>query len=118
MSTHEAVEIKDMSEDEAVQLFRQCAKLTQISDQQSPVLFAIVKELGCLALAVTLAGSYVYKTPGMSSDLSRYLEEFREHRERLLDRKAHRLVHQYGESVLTTWQISFSAVIEAKDLMI
>ncbi|KAK5082568.1 hypothetical protein LTS08_008833 [Lithohypha guttulata] len=110
MSMQDAVEVKDMSEDEAVQLFRQCARLKQTHEQHRHEVVAIVQELGCLALAVTLAGSYVHETPGISSDLGRYLKEFQEHRERLLGQKAHRLVHRYGESVLSTWEISFSTV--------
>jgi tetratricopeptide (TPR) repeat protein len=105
-----AVAVAEMSEDEAIQVFRQCARLEQTSEQGSRDILAIVQELGCLALAVTLAGSYVHETPGMSSDLGLYLTEFKVHREQLLGQRAHRVVHQYGESVLSTWEISFEAV--------
>jgi tetratricopeptide (TPR) repeat protein len=105
-----AVAVAEMSEDEAIQVFRQCARLEQRSEQGRRDILAIVQELGCLALAVTLAGSYVHETPGMSSDLGLYLTEFKVHREQLLGQRAHRVVHQYGESVLSTWEISFEAV--------
>ena len=78
-----AVAVAEMSEDEAIQVFRQCARLEQTSEQGSRDILAIVQELGCLALAVTLAGSYVHETPGMSSDLGLYLTEFKVHREQL-----------------------------------
>jgi tetratricopeptide (TPR) repeat protein len=105
-----AVAVAEMSEDEAIQVFRQCARLEQTSKQGSQDILAIVQELGCLALAVTLAGSYIHETPGMSSDLGLYLTEFKVHREQLLGQRAHRVVHQYGESMLSTWEISFEAV--------
>jgi hypothetical protein len=88
-----------MSEDEAIQVFWQCARLKQTSEQRSQDVLTIVQELGCLALAVTLAGSYVHETPGMLSDLGLYLMEFKLYRQQLLCQRAHRLVHQYGESV-------------------
>ena len=58
----------------------------------------IVKELGHLALAITLAGSYVSETPRLSSDIGRYLPEYRERRKELLRPRAKRHIHQYGES--------------------
>ena len=70
----------------------------------------IVKELGCLALAVTLAGSYVREDPELSSNLGLYLPEFQQRRAQLLSQKPHRLVHQYGKSVLSTWEISYSTI--------
>jgi len=110
MSTQEAVAVAEMSEVEAAQLFRKCAKLKQTNEQLNQDIEAIVKELGYLALAITLAGAYVHETPSLSSDLGRYLEEFQRQRKRLLGQRAHRLVHQYGESVLSTWETSFNAV--------
>ncbi|KAJ9651312.1 hypothetical protein H2198_009406 [Neophaeococcomyces mojaviensis] len=110
MSIQEAVAVAEMSEDEATQLFRRCARLQQTTEQNNQAIEAIVKELGCLALAITLAGSYVHEHPDLSSDVGRYLEEFQRQRKQLLGRRAHRLLHQYGESVLSTWEASFNAV--------
>jgi hypothetical protein len=70
----------------------------------------IVKELGHLALAIVLAGSYVAATPRLSSNIRRYLPEYHEHRERLLSRKAIPNVHRYGHSVHSTWETSFAGV--------
>ena len=44
----------------------------------------IVKELEYLALAITLAGSYVSETSRLSSDIGRYLSEYRQRRKELL----------------------------------
>jgi hypothetical protein len=50
----------------------------------------IVEELGYLALAVTLAGSYVAATPRLRSDIRSYLPEYRERRKQLPGMKARR----------------------------
>jgi tetratricopeptide (TPR) repeat protein len=107
MSTLEAVEVGEMEADEAAALFCKYAKLNHEAE-----VLKIVKELGYLALAITLAGSYVATTPHLSSNLRQYLREYRERRQQLLALKATKLVHQYGQSVLSTWETSFSAVAQ------
>ena len=67
-------------------------------------------ELGHLALAITLAGSYVSVTPRLSSDFRRYLPKYRQRRKELLQRRPKHHMHQYGESVLSTWEVSFEAI--------
>jgi hypothetical protein len=57
-----------------------------------------------------LAGSYAAATPRLRSDIRLYLPECRERRKQLLGKKARKLTHQYGESVLSTWETSFAAV--------
>ena len=69
-----------------------------------------MKELGHLALAITLAGSYVTATPRLQADITDYLPEFRARRKELLAQQPKWLVHQYGESVLTTWETTFQEV--------
>ncbi|KAJ9663362.1 hypothetical protein H2198_000879 [Neophaeococcomyces mojaviensis] len=110
MNSQGAIEVKEMTEPEAVDLFRRCANLLAKSKHDEQEVLKIVKELGCLALAVTLAGSYVREDPEMSSDLSLYLLAFQQRRAQLLSQKPHRLVYQYGESVLSTWEISYSTI--------
>lgn len=113
ISTQPAIEVKAMTEEEAIDLFRQCAGFPlqcKQDEQDVQEVTKIVKELGCLALAVTLAGSYVREDPEMSLDVSQYLVEFQQYRAQILDQKPHRLVHQYGESVLSTWEISLNRV--------
>ena len=72
----------------------------------------IVKELGYLALAITLAGSYISVTPRLSSDIHRYLPEYRQRRKELLRQRAKQHMHRYGESVLSTWEASFDAIAQ------
>src|SRR4051812_46737756 len=69
MSVLEPVAVAEMTEDEAVSLLRRCAKLHNGTVETEQQILTIVRELGCLALAVTLAGSYVNETPWLSSDL-------------------------------------------------
>ncbi|KAJ9652261.1 hypothetical protein H2198_008471 [Neophaeococcomyces mojaviensis] len=110
MSSQGSIEVKEMTEQEAVDLFRQCANLLPKSEHDEHEVLTIVKELGCLALAVTLAGSYVREDPEISLNLGLYLSEFQQRRAQLLSQRPHRLVHQYGESVLSTWEISYSTI--------
>jgi tetratricopeptide (TPR) repeat protein len=110
MTALEAVEVADMEPAEAANLFHTSAKLGQTGSEVDDEVLLIVEELGYLALAVTLAGLYVAVTPRLSSDLSQYLPEYRERRKQLLNVKAQKHIHRYGESVLSTWETSFSAI--------
>jgi len=110
MGTLEAVEIGEMEIEEAAALFYKYAKLNHKAGDTAKEVLQIVQELGCLALAIALAGSYVATTPHFSSDLRHYLPKYRERRQQLLAFKAQKHLHRYGESVLSTWETSFAAV--------
>ena len=110
MTTLAAVEVGEMEITEAAELFRKCAKLRSPQPAIETEVLEIVAELGKLALAITLAGSYVAATPRLRSDIRLYLPEYHERRKQLLGMKAGTLIHRYGESVLSTWETSFAAV--------
>ncbi|KAK3176512.1 hypothetical protein OEA41_007835 [Lepraria neglecta] len=110
MTALEAVEVADMEPPEAVELFQRYAKIKEKGQDIATEVAQIVKELGYLALAITLAGSYVSVTPRLSSDIRRYLPEYRQRRKELLRQRAKRYIHQYRESVLSTWEVSFEAI--------
>ena len=110
MTTLEAVEVADMEPPEAVELFQRYANIKEKSQDVATEVAQIVKELGYLALAITLAGSYVSVTARLSSDIRRYLPEYRQRRKELLRQRANRHIHQYEESVLSTWEVSFEAI--------
>ena len=99
-----------MEPPEAIELFQRYAKIRERGQDIVTKVAQIVKELGHLTLAITLAGSYVSITPRLSSDIRRYLPKYRERRKELLRRRAKRHIHQYGESVLSTWEASFEAI--------
>jgi hypothetical protein len=111
MTDMEMVEVGEMGPEEVAALFRKHARLRcegpDVDDQVS----LIVNELGFLALAISLAGSYVGAMPQLRSNLHLYLPEYRVQRRTLLDNKAKKHVHRYGESVLSTWETSFAAVM-------
>ena len=80
------------------------------TNQKNDHVYEIVEELGFFALAVSLAGYYVKQTPWLSSDLARYLPQYRQKRKEILSEKPRQAVHCYKANVLTTWETSFSAV--------
>lgn len=96
---------------EAAELFRKCAKLPQTTTGNGEEVSKIAKELGYLALAIALAGSYVAAAPRLSTDRRQYLPEYHEQRKQLLRVKATKLLHRYEESVLSTWETSFLTVV-------
>ncbi|KAK3169846.1 hypothetical protein OEA41_009230 [Lepraria neglecta] len=110
MTTLEAVEVADMEPAEAVALFRRGAKLQEEGQEIRTEVAQIVKELGYLALAITLVGSYISVIPRLSSDIRKYLPEYRERRKELLHQRPQQHIHRYGESVLSTWEASFDAI--------
>ena len=110
ITTLEAVEVADMEPPEAVALFGRYAKLQQEGQEIRKEVAQIVKELGHLALAIALAGSYISVTPRLSSDIRRYLPEYRQRRKELLRQRAKQHIHRYGESVLSTWEASFDTI--------
>ena len=110
MTTLDAVQVAEMELPEARELLRQYAKLTEEGLDMIREVDEIVRELGYLALAITLVSSYVLVAARLSSDIGRYLPEYRERRKELLRRRAKRHIYQYGESVLSTWEASFEAI--------
>ena len=110
MTRLEAVEVGKMEPSEATELFQRSAKIMEVGSEAIEEIRRITEELGYLALAITLAGSYVSVTPRLSSDIGRYLPEYRQRRKELLQRRPKQHVHRYGESVLSTWETSFEAI--------
>lgn len=110
ISALDGVEVGEMDEDQAVQLFYTLSTLKDQSQGTNDEVKLIVKELGWFALAITLAGTYVAQTPRLLTSIKQYLPEFGNRRRELLSQKPTKLIHQYSESVLTTWETSFRAV--------
>jgi tetratricopeptide (TPR) repeat protein len=121
MTRLEGVRVGEMEAAQAAELFQKYSKVSRDSVGVEDEVLAVVKELGYLALAVTLAATYVGSTPRLQSNIKAYLPEYRQRRRDLLRRKPKSLVHQYSESVLTTWETSYDAVAgqcaEASGLM-
>jgi tetratricopeptide (TPR) repeat protein len=107
MTRLSSVKVGSMELLEAVELFSVCSEHNRTAHENQAKIEAIVQELGCLALAITLAGSYVAE---MHLELDEYLEEYRQRRKDLLGEVPESLIHEYSESVLTTWESSFQAI--------
>jgi hypothetical protein len=99
-----------METTEAAELFQKYAKLQSPRPDMNTKVLQIVAELGKLTPAITLAGSYVAAIPRLRSDVRLFPPEYRERRKQLLSMKARKLIHQYGESMLSTWEVSFAVV--------
>jgi tetratricopeptide (TPR) repeat protein len=110
MTRLEGVQVGEMKEAQAAELFYRSSRLQRDDQGVKDEIKAIVKELGYLALAVTLAATYVGRTPRLQSNIKAYLPEYRRRRHELLSRKPESLIHQYSESVLTTWETSYHAI--------
>ncbi|KAH7231009.1 hypothetical protein BKA59DRAFT_518303 [Fusarium tricinctum] len=110
MSTFEGVSVEELEESQSVQLFLSCAKIRPTREDVLEESKLIVYELGHLALAVSMAGKYVSQTPRLSSDLSAYLNEFRNRRRDLLSETPDKLTARYHHSVMTVWETSYDAV--------
>ena len=102
-----AVEVAEMEPSKATKLFQRSAKMMKAEPDETREIEMIVRELGHLALAITLVGSYISVTPLLSSDTKIYLPEYRIRRKELLQRRAKQYVNRYGES---TWETSFEAI--------
>ena len=107
-----SVEVHDMEEDEALRLLFNSSGLVpkQMTLAQLGEAQRIVNELGRLALAINLAGSYISNTSCILMDLSQYLLEYHDRRKNLLVQKSSHLRDKYAESVLSTWEVSFAAM--------
>ncbi|OQN95386.1 hypothetical protein B0A48_18634 [Cryoendolithus antarcticus] len=110
MTELEAIEVGKLAPVEAVEMFMRCAKLSDAAGAGREETALIVAELDYLALAVTLAGTYVAATPRIRANLAEYLPEYRRRRKVLLGRKAKQQIHAYGESVLSTWETSCATI--------
>ncbi|KID95699.1 proteinrelated to kinesin light chain, partial [Metarhizium majus ARSEF 297] len=101
MSTFEGVSVGELEESQSVELFLNCAEIQPSRNDVVAEAKLIVHELGCLALAISMAGKYVSQTLRLSSNLSVYLDEFHRHRRKLLSETPDELVARYDHSVMT-----------------
>jgi hypothetical protein len=91
---------------QAVKLFYQYSQLQRNTTSTDGEVKKVVKELGYLALAVTLAGIYVGRGP-LETNVKNYLSEHQWQRRQLLGKNPKKWTYQCSESVLTTWQMSY-----------
>jgi tetratricopeptide (TPR) repeat protein len=112
MTNLEAVQVAELTPTEARDLFLRRSKLPAPSGEVCEEVDAIAEELGFFALAINLAAAYVAETPRLRRHPGAYLNEYRQRRKALLDRKPKAHVDQYGASVLSTWETSYTAMFD------
>jgi tetratricopeptide (TPR) repeat protein len=110
LSELEAIEVVELSSEEGVQLFLSYSGTKIVTAEVTEEVTKIVTALGHFALAITLAGAWVAATP--HKGVKDYLPDYRKRRSAFLRQKADSNAHQYGESVFTTWEMSYEAVSE------
>lgn len=103
----DAVQVAEMSAEEASELFMQRSKLARSMPGLQGKIDAITRELGFFALAVNLAAAHVAQTRQYRADPALYLVEYRRRRMTLLEQKP---VDGYNNSVLAAWQTTYDAV--------
>ncbi|KAG9055139.1 hypothetical protein FS842_003036 [Serendipita sp. 407] len=104
------MQVEKMTEDEAIDLLHKVANVTPASNDAS---LAIVRELGMWALAITQAGSYIFRT----RRLDKYLTTFQKHRDKLM-REALQQGRNYQGSTYAAFGLSFGLLSRnAQDLM-
>ncbi|KAI9773955.1 MAG: hypothetical protein M1839_001967 [Geoglossum umbratile] len=101
-------ELGKMYLDEAVTLFLRAAGVEDttteiVRNKATPV----AETLGCLALAIVQAGSYIRK--GLCR-IGEYCDIYFRHRERLLKHRPVQMQFDYKYSVYTTWEVSIEAI--------
>ncbi|PVF97062.1 hypothetical protein CPB86DRAFT_707945 [Serendipita vermifera] len=98
------IRVGEMSQTEAVDLLH---KVAEVHPPSHDISIAIVKELGMLALAVTQAGAYIFKT----RQIDRYLSIFQKHRAELM-REGSLKGRNYEGSTYTAFDLSFKLLPE------
>jgi WD40 repeat protein/tetratricopeptide (TPR) repeat protein len=107
MTTLEPVRVDKMEATEAVELFLRQAGRDNPSAQAKSDANQIVQQLGYLALAIALAGSYVKET---HIDLQEYLPKYRQCRGQILGEAVIDLAGEYNKTVFSTWEPSLLAI--------
>jgi tetratricopeptide (TPR) repeat protein len=110
MTALEAVQVAELAPDESREIFLRRLALVDPSVEMQKEIDAVTEELGHFALAVSLAAAHVASTRRLEAHPARYLVEYAERKKTLLARKPKKHLDQYGESVLTTWEISYAAM--------
>ena len=70
----------------------------------------IVKELGCLPLAIDLAGAYISQNDYVKEDISLYLTFLQRDPTKLLETQGLRVDDEYHRTIANVWETSFDAI--------
>ena len=102
-----AFEVEVLDKDDAVELLSiRSGSLANEKPELKPEAEEIVREVGCLPLAIEQAAAYIRE---VTKDIFKFLPSYRKNRKRHHNRvlKAN---SKYGESIASTWHMSFKQV--------
>jgi NB-ARC domain len=107
----EGFDIGEYDVNDATQLLLNRSQLGSVGKTQEAWVeaTAIVKELGCLPLAIEQAAAYIRED---SKDLFNFLPSYRKNRKKHHSRASTAIRMYYNESVATTWHLSFQRIEE------
>ncbi|KAK0613234.1 hypothetical protein B0T14DRAFT_605806 [Immersiella caudata] len=109
-TTRGGVKVGPLALPEAVDLFFRRSGVPPTREESWSEVEGIVRTLGCLPLAVTIAAAYVAQTPRLAHNLPLYLVEYEKRQSQLLAQRCQDLVGQYDHSIMTVWETSLAAV--------
>lgn len=104
----EGLEVRPLDIDEATELLVLRSQVKP-SPERNTEATKIVKELGCLPLAIEQAAAYIRET---SRDIFSYLTSYRKNRTVHHARKSDGIRAYYENTVATTWKLSFEQIEE------
>ncbi|KAI9845326.1 MAG: hypothetical protein M1837_004948 [Sclerophora amabilis] len=107
LPSRQARKVDTMNEGDAVTLLLKSARLDELSQHFKDVTLPIVRELGCLALAIDQAGAYIASGECCIRD---FLETFQLHSQDLLQNEAYKGASSYDRAVYATWDLSYDAI--------
>jgi len=116
MSVLKGVEVQGTQPGESLEIFFKNAAVRVPSGAQKLAAARITQKLGELPLAIELAGAYISGKPQLVADLDRYFEILIEQRKVILAKTPQQYVSDYGLSVLTVWESSYSTIEQTSRL--
>ena len=116
MSTLEGIEVLGTTDAESLDIFFKSAAIGNPTITQRNAAARITQQLGNLPLAVELAGAYISRKPQLADDLERYLDIFASDRELILKNTPQHYLRDYGSSLITVWESSFSVIERSNKL--
>ena len=99
----EGLEVTVLDVDEAKELLLTRSNVSPKPRAQAEAV-VIVRELGCLPLAIEQAAAYIRET---LKDIFKYLTSYRKSRKSHHERRSKANRNYYGDSIATTWNLSF-----------
>ncbi|KAJ7073176.1 P-loop containing nucleoside triphosphate hydrolase protein [Mycena amicta] len=104
-----AIEILNLSVDDAVSLLLKRAGLGHNAGRNKIHAGTIVKELlYCFPLAIVQAGAFISKSAPLRQDMSKFIPIFQQNKTKILSETPDQSSGDYKLAVYTTWQMSFA----------